>query len=79
MVVELYNPNSLRTLGKRVLPAPRVADRTEGDVYVRYDDRRALEAALPRGFVIERARGIRVVTPAAHEWSAAQHAESRQE
>ena len=65
MIVELYNPTSLRALAKRWLPAGRVADRTERDVYVRHDDRRSLERALPSGFVIDRARGIRTLTPSA--------------
>jgi SAM-dependent methyltransferase len=71
LVAELYNPSSLRAVAKRVLPASRIGEgnersgRTERDVLVRYDDRRALERALPRGFVIDRARGIRTVTLAA--------------
>lgn len=65
LVAELYNPNSLRHLAKRVLPAGRVGAGTERDVYVRFDDRRALERALPRGCTIERARGIRTLVPIA--------------
>lgn len=65
MIVELYNPHSVRALWKRILPPARVADGTERDVSTRFDDRRALLRALPRGFVVERVRGIRTLTPAA--------------
>ncbi len=66
LIVELYNPKSARFLAKRFLRPGLVAEgRTERDVYVRYDDRAALERALPATCSIERARGIRVLTPAA--------------
>jgi ubiquinone/menaquinone biosynthesis C-methylase UbiE len=65
LIAELYNPRSLRRLAKRWLPAGRVARGTERDVYVRFDDRSALEAALPRGCRIVHARGIRTLVPAA--------------
>lgn len=65
LIAELYNPNSLRRLAKRWLPAGRVGEGTERDVYVRFDDRRALERALPSGCTIERARGIRTLVPVA--------------
>lgn len=65
LIAELYNPRSLRRLAKRALPPGRVGAGTERDVYVRFDDRRALERALPRGCTIERARGIRTLVPVA--------------
>lgn len=65
LVAELYNPRSARHLAKRWLPAGRVAEGTERDVYVRFDDRRALERALPPGCTVERARGIRTLIPVA--------------
>jgi ubiquinone/menaquinone biosynthesis C-methylase UbiE len=61
MFVELYNPRSVRALLKRAF-AGRVGAGTERDVMTRFDDRRALERALPAGCVIETARGIRTVT-----------------
>lgn len=65
LIAELYNPNSVRRWAKEWLPAGRVAEGTERDVYVRFDDRRALERALPPGCTIERARGIRTLLPVA--------------
>jgi ubiquinone/menaquinone biosynthesis C-methylase UbiE len=65
LVVELYNPRSLRALLKAVLPAARVDVGTERDVLVRYDDRAALDRALPPGFHVVAARGIRTLVPAA--------------
>lgn len=65
LIAELYNPRSVRHLAKRWLPAGRVGAGTERDVYVRFDDRRALERALPRGCTVERARGIRTLVPVA--------------
>jgi SAM-dependent methyltransferase len=65
LVVELYNPRALRTWMKRLLPAARVADGTERDVFCRFDDRADLERSLPPGLRIERARGIRSLVPVA--------------
>ena len=65
LIVELYNPRSLRAFLKRALPAGRVGEGTERDVLCRYDDRRALERVLPRGYSIASVRGVRVLTPAA--------------
>ncbi len=62
LVVELYNPRSLRALVKRLFPAGKVASGTERDVFVRFDDRASLEAALPVDAHIVGARGVRVVT-----------------
>jgi ubiquinone/menaquinone biosynthesis C-methylase UbiE len=61
MFIELYNPRSVRALFKRAF-AGRVGAGTERDVMTRFDDRRALERALPRGCEIEAVRGIRTVT-----------------
>ncbi len=65
IVAELYNARSVRHLVKRFLPAGRVGGGTERDVYVRFDDREALERALPASCRIEHARGIRTFVPAA--------------
>lgn len=65
VVAELYNARSVRHAVKRFLPAGRVARGTERDVYCRFDDRRALERALPSSCTIESARGIRTIVPAA--------------
>lgn len=60
MLVELYNPRSLRHLAKRLAPLGR-----EREVHTRFDDRDALVRALPKGCRIERARGLRVLVPTA--------------
>ena len=65
LVVELYNPRSMRALVKKTLPAGRVGPGTERDVLVRFDDRAALERALPDGLRVVAVRGIRTVVPAA--------------
>jgi ubiquinone/menaquinone biosynthesis C-methylase UbiE len=65
VIAELYNPNSMRHAIKRFLPAGRVADLTERDVLVRFDDREDLLRALPANCTVERVRGIRTVIPAA--------------
>ncbi len=65
VIAELYNPNSMRHAVKRLLPAGRVADVTERDVFVRFDDREDLLRALPAHCTVERVRGIRTVIPAA--------------
>lgn len=61
LFVELYNPRSVRALLKRAF-AGRVGAGTERDVMTRFDDRQAVERALPRGCEIEAVRGIRSVT-----------------
>jgi hypothetical protein len=65
LIVELYNPRSLRALAKRLGPPGRVGRGTERDVLVRYDDRAALERALPPGLRVAAIRGIRTLVPSA--------------
>jgi ubiquinone/menaquinone biosynthesis C-methylase UbiE len=64
-IIELYNPHSLRGILRRFGPATRVASGTDRDVLCRYDDRRALIAALPDSLSVTHARGIRTLLPAA--------------
>ncbi len=64
VVAEVYNPNSLRALTKRLF-ARRVAGGTERDVFVRFDDARAFRAAMPPHTRLLQTRGIRAVVPAA--------------
>lgn len=65
LVVEVYNPHSLRAALKRWLPPGTVGAGTERDVPVRFDDAAAVERALPRGARVVARRGIRTVVPAA--------------
>lgn len=66
MVLELYNPVSLRYLAKRIAgPQPISEDRTEADVYTRWDPPWVVERLLPSGVSLVDIRGVRVFTPAA--------------
>ena len=66
MVLEFYNPWSLRYLAKRIAgPQPISDGRTEADVFTRWDSPRAIRALLPSGVALEAFRGVRVFTPAA--------------
>ncbi len=66
MVLEFYNPWSLRYAAKRVAgPQPISDGRTEADVYTRWDSPREIAELLPHGVTLEDFRGVRVVTPAA--------------
>jgi hypothetical protein len=67
LIAELYNPASLRSLVKRLLPPAPIGEgaTTERDVLCRYDGRADLVDALPSGVRIVGARGIRVLVPSA--------------
>lgn len=66
MVLELYNPYSLRYLAKRIAgPQPISDGRNEADVYTRWDGPAAATALLPQGVSLVDFRGVRVFTPAA--------------
>jgi SAM-dependent methyltransferase len=66
MLLEFYNPWSVRYLAKRIAGPQRISDgRNEADVYTRWDSPRAIRERLPRDVVLEDFRGVRVFTPAA--------------
>lgn len=66
MVLELYNPMSLRYVAKRLAGPQKISeDRTEADVYTRWDPPWILERILPSGVELVDVRGVRVFTPAA--------------
>lgn len=66
LVLEFYNPLSLRGLVKRVKPATPISSRaTDEAVFTRYDTLRAVKRLLPWGLEVVDLRGVRVVTPAA--------------
>lgn len=66
MVLEFYNPWSVRYLAKRLAgPQPISDGRTEADVYTRWDSPLDLPKLFPPGVRIEGMRGVRVFTPAA--------------
>ncbi len=66
VIVELYNPLSLRYLAKRIAgPQPIGEGRTEADVYTRWDPPWVIDRVLPPSLEFVDACGIRVWTPAA--------------
>ena len=66
MVLEFYNPWSLRGLVKKLGPAGHISEQTkESAVYTRFDTPSEVRAMLPHGCSIEAHRGVRIVTPAA--------------
>lgn len=66
LVVDFYNTLSLRCAAKRLSAPGRIsADRTEAEVFTRWDTPREAAALLPHGLAVESWRGVRVLTPAA--------------
>jgi ubiquinone/menaquinone biosynthesis C-methylase UbiE len=66
MVLEFYNPWSLRYAAKRIAgPQPISDGRTEADVFTRWDSPLAIRKLLPSDVEHVAFRGVRVVTPAA--------------
>ena len=64
LLLEFYNPWSLRTLAKRVAgPGHIAAGTTEADVYTRYDTVARARGYLPPDVEFVGVRGVRVVTP----------------
>ncbi len=66
MVLEFYNPLSLRYLAKRAVGPGKIgASHTEADMYTRWDPPWVIERLLPAGVQLQHFRGVRVLTPAA--------------
>ena len=66
LVLEFYNPWSLRGLVKRFKPPTSISDRTHDEhVYTRYDTLDQIRSLLPPGHHVVDLRGVRVLTPAA--------------
>lgn len=66
LLLEFYNPWSLRGLVKRLKPATAISHRVDDEaVYTRYDTLADVERILPPGHSIVDLRGVRVLTPAA--------------
>jgi ubiquinone/menaquinone biosynthesis C-methylase UbiE len=65
LLLEFYNPWSLRYLAKRLGGPARIADgTTDRDVYTRYDRVSVARTYLPADVEVLGWRGVRVVTPA---------------
>jgi ubiquinone/menaquinone biosynthesis C-methylase UbiE len=70
LLLEFYNPYSLRYLAKRLAGPGRIADgTTENDVFTRYDTLAQARAYLPRELEVVAVRGVRVLTPTSKLWS----------
>jgi ubiquinone/menaquinone biosynthesis C-methylase UbiE len=66
LVAEFYNSLSLRHLAKRVARPGKISDnRTEAEMFTRWDTPRQITSYLPPGLVFEGWRGVRVLTPSA--------------
>jgi ubiquinone/menaquinone biosynthesis C-methylase UbiE len=66
LVLEFYNPWSLRYLAKRLAGPQRISEgRTEADVYTRWDAPVTIPKRLPANLELLEYRGVRVATPAA--------------
>ena len=64
LLLEFYNPWSLRYLAKKVAgPQPIGDDRTEADIFTRWDSPRAIPKLLPPNVELVNYRGVRVLTP----------------
>jgi SAM-dependent methyltransferase len=64
LLLEFYNPYSLRYLAKRVGgPARIAAGTTDHDVFTRYDTAQKARSYLPANVELLGVRGVRIVTP----------------
>ena len=69
LLLEFYNPLSLRYLAKRLAGPGRIAEgTTEHDVFTRYDTLAAARSYLPAGVELVGVRGVRVLTPTSKLW-----------
>jgi ubiquinone/menaquinone biosynthesis C-methylase UbiE len=69
VVLEFYNPRSLRYLVKRLKPPSAISAQTSDEaVYTRYDDLDAVRAYLPESLKVVTMRGVRIATPSAFAW-----------
>jgi ubiquinone/menaquinone biosynthesis C-methylase UbiE len=64
LLLEFYNPYSLRYLAKRVGGPARIADgTTDHDVFTRYDTAQKARTYLPPDLELLGVRGVRILTP----------------
>ncbi len=70
LLLEFYNPWSLRYLAKRWGgPAPIADGTTDHDVFTRYDTLEKARSYLPAGMNVTGIRGVRIVTPTSKLWA----------
>jgi ubiquinone/menaquinone biosynthesis C-methylase UbiE len=66
LLLEFYNPYSLRYLAKRLGGPARIAQgTTDHDVFTRYDTVEKARSYLPSGVDLVGVRGVRIITPSA--------------
>ncbi len=63
LILEFYNPRSLRYLGKKVRSGMISETTSEAAVYTRWDTIGDLQKLLPPSVTLERVRGLRIFTP----------------
>jgi ubiquinone/menaquinone biosynthesis C-methylase UbiE len=67
LLLEFYNPWSLRYLVKRMKPATAISQQTTDEaVYTRYDSLSMIRGYLPASLKIVDLRGVRIFTPLSH-------------
>ena len=70
LLLEFYNPWSLRYLAKRWGGPAHIAEgTTDHDVFTRYDTLEMARSYLPAGLKVIGVRGVRVVTPTSKLWA----------
>jgi SAM-dependent methyltransferase len=70
LLLEFYNPLSLRYLAKRLGGPARIADATtDRDVFTRYDNLARARSYLPPELEVIGLRGVRVLTPTSKLWA----------
>jgi len=70
LLLEFYNPLSLRYLTKRFGGPAKIADgTTDHDVFTRYDSLEQARSYLPADVSVVGIRGVRVFTPTSKVWS----------
>jgi SAM-dependent methyltransferase len=69
LLLEFYNPWSLRYLTKRLGGPARIAqETTDHDVFTRYDTLARARSYLPPGVRLVSTRGVRIFTPTSKVW-----------
>lgn len=67
VVLEFYNPHSLRYLVKSLKPGTKISDSTtDHAVFTRYDDLRTAKSYLPANTHLVTIRGVRIATLLSH-------------
>ena len=66
LVAEFYNALSIRSIAKKLGRPGKISDnRTEAEVFTRWDTPRQIKSYLPPGLVFKQWKGVRVFTPTA--------------